>query len=471
MISFFIALGVLIIGYFTYSKVVEKVIKPTDEPTPAIKNADGVDYVPIGTVKSFLIQLINIAGLGPIYGPILGALWGPQVFLWIAFGSIFAGAVHDYLGGMISMRHNGSSISEVVGIYLGSTMKQVMRIFSVVLLVLCGTVFSAGPAALLSQITPLKAGIWMAIILGYYFLATPLPIDKVIGRFYPILGLVLIAMAISVIGGIFFQGITIPEIDFKNIHPQNAPVWPLMFVTVACGAISGFHATQSPIIARCCRSEKDGRKIFYGAMVAEGAIALVWAAAGTAFYNSSQGLFDALQMFKGPGGVVYDISINLLGPVGGVLALIGVIICPITSGDTAFRSARLTIADWFHIDQKNIVKRLSIAVPLLLCGVALSLVDYQIVWRYFTWSNQTLAMIALWASSVYLAQKKYFYWIALIPATFMSAVSATYLLQADEGFRLSTTISYPVGIIFAGICFIIFMSKSVFSKKVTENNL
>lgn len=459
MVSFFLSLILLIVGYIVYGKVVEHLFGPVDGPTPATTLNDGVDFVPMKTWRIFLIQLLNIAGLGPIYGAISGALWGPVVFLWIVFGSIFAGAVHDYLSGMISLRHNGASISEIVGIYLGKVMKNVMRIFSVILLVLVGTVFMTGPAGLLAKLTPdvLDTNFWLIVVLIYYFLATLLPIDKVIGKIYPIFGVALIIMALGVGGGILVKGYHIPEITFSNLHPSNLPIWPLMFVTVACGAISGFHATQSPMMARCVQSEKDGRKVFYGAMIAEGIIALIWAAAGVAFYETTGGLAAALQEMGGQSGVVYDITFGLLGPIGGVLAIIGVIACPITSGDTAFRSARLTLADWFKVDQKPMKQRLIFSIPLLLVGGLLSQIDFNIIWRYFSWSNQTLAMIALWAIAVYLVKAKKLHWIATAPATFMSAVSCTYLLYAEEGFRLSVQIAYPLGIIFAVVCLVIFL--------------
>jgi len=466
MLTFFICLAILIVGHFLYGKYVERVFGISEEPTPAIAKEDGVDFVPLSTPKVFLIQLLNIAGLGPIFGAISGALWGASAFLWIALGTIFAGGVHDFLSGMISERHDGESISELSGLYLGPIMKFVMRIFAVVLLLFVGTVFMKGPADLLAKITPdyLTSNFWLIVILTYYFLATILPVDKIIGRFYPIFGIVLIVMALGIGAGILFyafQGkMTIPEFSWKNVHPADLPRWPLLFITIACGAISGFHATQSPLMARCLKTEKDGHKVFYGAMVGEGIIALIWAAAGMAFYYSNggiAGLQKALELNKGPAGVVYDISFGLLGVVGGILAMLGVIACPITSGDTAFRSARLTLADWFKYDQKPIAKRLVIAVPLLLAGGALTLVNYNVIWRYFAWSNQTLAMIALWVGAMYLFLNKKNYFIALIPATFMSAVSMTYILMAPEGFQLPTSIAYPVGIAFAVLCLITFV--------------
>ena len=462
MITFFISLVLLIVGYATYGKLVEKAFKPDDRPTPAKELADGVDFVEMKPWRIFLVQLLNIAGLGPIFGAIMGALWGPVVFLWIVFGTIFAGAVHDFLSGMISIRHKGASISEIVGIYLGPQMKMVMRVFSVVLLVLVGTVFMTGPAGLLARLTPdfMDRNFWLIIVLVYYFLATILPIDALIGRIYPLFGAALIIMALGIAGGMLFTGVPMMELTLSNLHPAELPIWPLMFVTVACGAISGFHATQSPMMARCMTSERDGRKIFYGAMVAEGVIALIWAAAGVSFYGATGGLATALAEYGGQAGVVYDISFKLLGPVGGVLAMVGVIACPITSGDTAFRSARLTLADWFNLEQKSNKSRLLLAVPLLGVGGMLTLIDFNIVWRYFSWSNQTLAMIALWAGAMYLVKQASNHWIATVPATFMSAVSMTYILQAPEGFKLPTSISYPVGIALAMICLFAFLFKA-----------
>ncbi|MFV0363729.1 MAG: carbon starvation protein A [Suipraeoptans sp.] len=470
MISFFVCLAALLIGYFTYGKIVEKVFKPDDRPTPAVRHPDGVDYVPMKTWRAFLIQLLNIAGLGPIFGALSGAIWGPSVYLWIVFGCIFAGATHDYLSGMLSVRNDGASISEIVGKYLGPVMKNVMRVFSVVLLVMVGVVFMVGPAGLLALLTPntLNITFWTIVILIYYFLATLLPIDKIIGKLYPIFGICLIIMALGIGGATIANNGTRPmmEISLSNLHPDGKPIWPLMFITVACGAISGFHATQSPMIARTFTTEKQGRKVFYGAMIAEGVIALIWAAAGCAFYHKTGGLMTGLLAANGGNSTtVYQMSIGLLGKVGGVLAMIGVIACPITSGDTAFRSARLTIADWFKIDQMDKKKRLFLSFPLLAVGYLISLIDYTIIWRYFSWANQTLAMMALWAGATYLAKytkKPLTSFMAALPATFMSAVSLTYILMADEGFKISTTIAYPVGIVFAIVLLTIFLFKGLF---------
>ena len=456
MITLICAVLLLAVGYVFYGKLVERVFRPDDRPTPAVAHPDGVDYIPMKNWRVFLIQLLNIAGTGPIFGALLGAVFGPVVFLWIVFGSILGGAVHDYMSGMISIRMNGASISEIVGAYLGPAAKQVMRVFSLILLVLLGAVFTTSPALLIARLTPewMNAGFWVVVILAYYLLATLLPIDKLIGKLYPIFGAVLLMMAVGIIVGLIAGGYQMPELTLTNLHPDGRPVWPYMFITVACGAISGFHGTQSPMMARCLTSEKNGRKIFYGAMISESVIALVWAAAGVAFYGATGGLQNALAEL-GQSGVVYDISVSLLGTFGGALAIIGVVVCPVSSGDTAFRSARLTIADWFHINQASLPKRLAVTIPLLAAGAVLTQVDFDVVWRYFSWSNQTLAMITLWAAAMYLVRHGAKPWHSLmcaLPATFMSAVSCTYILMAEEGFRLSQTIAYPVGIAFAAAC-------------------
>ena len=468
MISLLIFFAVLLVGFIVYGRVTEKIFSPDDRKTPAIAINDGVDCVPMKTWKAFLVQLLNIAGTGPIFGALMGAVFGPVVFLWIVFGSILGGAVHDYMSGMISSRHKGASIAELSGTYLGKAAKWIMRVFSVVLLVLCGTVFVTSPAGLLDKLTPdwMNGTFWSVVILVYYLLATLLPIDKLIGKLYPIFGVLLIVMAAAVIGGIIFSGgkYTIPEISLENLHPDGTPIWPYMFITVACGAVSGFHATQSPMIAKCIKTEKVGRKIFYGAMISESVIALVWAAAGVAFYGTTQLLNEALA--SGASNVVYEISTGVLGVFGGVLAVAGVVVCPITSGDTAFRSARLILAETFHLEQKKIKNRLLITVPLLVTGGLLTWFaiananGFQIIWRYFSWSNQTLAMIALWVATAYLLKKGKYRFGSLLtafPAAFMSAVSLTYIMMASEGFRLGQTVSYISGAIFAITLFVIYL--------------
>ena len=475
MISFLLCLAILVGGYFVYGKIVDNTFGPDDRETPAVRINDGVDYVVLPQWKLFMIQLLNIAGLGPIFGALSGALWGPIVFLWITFGTIFAGGVHDYFSGMLSERNDGVSISEISGIYLGKTMKNVMRVFSVVLLVMVGTVFAVGPAGLLQLLCSNAPGIlsskmfWLILILVYYFIATFLSIDKLIGKIYPVFGICLIVMAVGVGLGIFTKGYEIPEIwsHFYNMHPQGTPIWSFMFITVACGAISGFHATQSPLMARCLKSEKQGHFVFYGAMVSEGIIALIWAAAGCALYTGE----ELLALGGGGSTAVYDVCKKTMGGVGIALAMLGVIACPITSGDTAFRSARLVLADWFHIDQKVWKNRLILCIPVLGIGAflgignALGKIDYTIIWRYFSWTNQTLAMIVLWCASMFLFYEKKNYWITAVPATFMTAVSITYFMLGNEclgqflnpagGFN--TALAYPVGILFAALFLGIFL--------------
>ena len=455
MITFCLSIIILILGYLFYSKFIERIerINP-DNQTPAYKLADGVDYVPLPWWRAFLIQFLNIAGLGPIFGAVAGAMWGPVAFLWIVLGSVFAGAVHDYFSGMLSIRHNGLSVTEIVGIYLGNGVKQFMRIFTVVLMVLVGAVFIMGPAKILAGLTPetLSMTFWVWIVFTYYVLATLLPIDKIIGRIYPVFGFCLLFMAIGLITALFVKGYHIPELTLSNLRnfhtdPESFPVFPMMFITIACGAISGFHATQSPLMARCLTNERLGRRVFYGAMISEAVVAMIWAAIGMSFYGGVRQLNEMMTAQQGNAAfLVNEISNSLLGKVGGILALLGVVAAPITSGDTAFRSARLIVADFLKFRQGPIKNRLFISVPLFLVGYLLTRVDFSIIWRYFAWSNQTLAMVVLWAVTVYLLQSGKSYWVTLIPALFMTAVITTYLLFAPEGFSLPGEISYPAGI-------------------------
>ena len=451
MISFLLCLALLIIGYFVYGKIVDNTFGPDDRETPAVRINDGVDYVVMPQWKLFLVQLLNIAGLGPIFGALQGALWGPVVFLWITFGTIFAGGVHDYFSGMMSERNDGASIAEVTGKYLGPVMQNIMRVFSVVLLIMVGTVFAVGPAGLI--VTLCKNSGMSGVLTTTLFW--------------------LIIMAVGVIFGIFTNpAYTIPEIwaNFSNMHPSNTPIWSFMFITVACGAISGFHSTQSPLMARCMKSEKQGHFVFYGAMVCEGVIALIWAAAGCALYTITDGKMAGLAeaLSAGQSAAIYDVCSKTMGGVGIALAMIGVVICPITSGDTAFRSARLTLADWLKLDQDSYGNRLKLCVPVLGVGAflgignALGFINYTVIWRYFSWTNQTLAMIVLWAASMYLFKEKKNYWITAVPATFMSAVSCTYFVLAPECLgkmintyadgklvAYNTAVAYPIGIVFA----------------------
>lgn len=474
--SFVLGVVLLILGYLLYGKFVEKVfgVDP-NRKTPAYTKTDGVDYVPMPTWRVFLIQLLNIAGTGPIFGALQGALWGPAAYYWIVLGCIFGGAVHDFMSGMIMVRHDGCSISEYHGIYLGKTIQQIMRVFTIVLLLLVGVVFVTAPAMLLSMLTAhtlFNKTVWVAIIFLYYFLATILPIDVLIGRLYPIFGACLIIMAVGVGGGMLFGGYHIPALTLKNMNPTGAPIFPGLFITIACGAISGFHGTQSPLMARCLKSEKDGRKVFYGAMIAEGIIAMIWATVGLAFYKG--GLPElAKQLTKvGPNGVVYNSCFATMGAVGGVLAVLGVVICPITSGDTAFRGARLLIADIFKIDQKPVLRRFLIAIPLFACGIILSGVNFDVLWRYFGWANQTVAMVSLWAASVYLYKYKgNYHWITTLPAVFMTVVTASYIYTQKIGFRLPRTtgigLALATAVIFF-VCFMVFGTK--YAKKIPDIN-
>ncbi|MBO4400242.1 MAG: carbon starvation protein A [Selenomonadaceae bacterium] len=453
MVTFLIALFALIAGFFIYSKIVDNFFKPTDKPTPAITKKDGVDFVPLPTWKVFMIQLLNIAGLGPIFGALGGAIWGPTVYIWIVLGTIFAGGVHDYLSGMISMREGGKSMSEIVGKYLGGAALTVMRIFLTGLMVLVGTVFTVGPAGLLQMMTGMPLTTLIVMILAYYFLATLLPIDKIIGRLYPIFGICFIFMALGIMFGMLSDGSAMPEMQLANLHPKELPIWPLMFVTVACGAVSGFHSTQSPIMARCVTNEHLARPIFYGAMVAEGIIALIWAAAGITFFHGTAGLNEVLSA-NGPGAVVYKICEGFMGSgLGMVLAMIGVIACPITSGDTSLRSARLILSDWFNLAQDKLPKRLVLSVPIIICAGLITQFDYSTVWRYFAWSNQTVATIVLWTGAVYMSQKMQgkAFLVALVPAIFMTAVTMTYILVAPEGFQLHSAFCTIAGIVIAAL--------------------
>ena len=459
---FFVCLGLLLGGYFIYGAFVDKVFQPDpNRPTPAQTMADGVDFVEMPSWKIFLIQLLNIAGLGPVFGPILGALYGPSALLWVVFGCIFAGAVHDYFSGMMSLRYKGASVPEIVGANLGKLARQFMIYFSVVVLVLVGVVFVNGPAGLLSKISGMDAMIWVIVIFAYYFLATCLPINVIIGRIYPIFGAILLFMAVSLPIMLFAKGYAVlPNLDFATNTHTSRPIWPMVFITIACGAISGFHATQSPMMARCMGNEKMGRKIFYGSMIAEGIIALVWVTLGLSFYESAEGLRQAMGPTGNAALVVSEVCNTLLGAgFGGTLAILGVVVLPITSGDTAFRSARLTIADIFKMPQQPILSRLMIAVPLFAVGVLLSQVNFGIIWRYFGWANQTLAMFMLWTGAVYLARRGKFHWVCSIPAAFMTAVCMTYLAFDKIGLGLSYAVSNYIGIGAAVACFVLFMVK------------
>jgi carbon starvation protein CstA len=455
MITLLVSAITLLLGYALYSRYLERVFGADENrATPAISMPDGVDYLPLPWRKTFLIQFLNIAGLGPIFGAIAGAMWGPVAYLWIILGAIFAGATHDYFSGMLSIKHKGLSITEIVGIYMGKFTKQVMRAFTVVLMIMVGTVFIMGPAKILSGITPGFATMpfWVWVIFIYYVLATMLPIDKIIGRFYPVFGLALMFMAVSLVIALFVKGYHIPELtlnNFQNFHnnAEKFPIFPMLFITIACGAISGFHATQSPLMARCLTNEKQGRKVFYGAMTSEAVVAMIWASIAMSFFGGIGELNSVMVEHKGNAAwVVNEVANVLLGKFGAFLAILGVVAAPITSGDTAFRSARLIVADFLNLKQGPMKNRLYISIPLFAIGFFLTQINFDVIWRYFAWSNQTLATVVLWTITVYLVKYKKNYWITFIPALFMTAVVSTYLFLAPEGFHLSKEISYSVGI-------------------------
>ncbi|WP_422102772.1 carbon starvation protein A [Vreelandella sp.] len=459
MITFILSIVLLVVGYFTYGKFVERVfVADRKRQTPAFSMRDDIDYVPMNTTRNSLIQLLNIAGVGPIFGPILGALYGPVAFVWIVIGCIFAGAVHDYLTGMISIRNHGAHLPQLAGKFLGKTMKHVVNGFAILLLLLVGTVFVTSPAALLANMTSLSLTLIILAIFAYYLIATLLPIDKVIGRIYPYFGALLLFSAAGIGIGLIVTGAPIPELSFQNMHPDNAPIFPLLFLTISCGALSGFHATQTPIISRTTENETNGRKIFYGMMIAEGVIAMIWAAAAMSLFYGDQSLSDVLAA-GGPAAVVSEVSTTMLGAVGGTLAVLGVIVLPITSGDTAFRSARMIIADYLKIEQKPIVKRILIALPLFVASYALTHMDFTLLWRYFSWANQTTAVIALWTGTMYLVLSRKPYLITSIPAVFMTMATFTYLAYAPIGFNLPLQTSYIVAALGTLICIALFMKR------------
>ena len=430
VISFSIALALLILGYFTYGRLMSRVFgEDSSRPTPVKSMADGVDYVELKPWKIFLIQFLNIAGLGPIFGAIMGVMYGPSAFLWIVFGTIFAGAVHDYMSGMLSLRSGGASLPEIVGTQLGGKVKNTMRVFALLLMILVGAVFVYNPADLLAMLTPqsLDRTFWIVAIFIYYMAATLLPIDKLIGRLYPIFGLALIFMAVGILVMLYVHAGAVPEIwhDFYNHKPdpQANPVFPMMFVSIACGAISGFHATQSPMMARCLPDERFARPVFYGAMVT------------VAF----TGGYDGLQQYLGDGSpalLVNDLSKSWLGTFGGILAILGVIAAPITSGDTALRSARLIAADFMGVKQRKIAKRLAVSIPIFILCFLIMLMPYDALWRYFAWCNQVLSVFTLWTITVWLARNAKPYIITLLPALFMTMVTVSYIIFAPEGFGL-----------------------------------
>ncbi|MBR1838776.1 MAG: carbon starvation protein A [Bacteroidaceae bacterium] len=465
MISFVISLVCLLLGYVCYGRFVERIFAPDNRPTPAVAMADGVDYILMPNWKIFMIQFLNIAGTGPIFGAIMGMMYGPAAYLWIVLGCIFAGATHDYLSGMLSMRHGGAGLPELVGIYLGNNTKRVMLIFSVLLLVMVGAVFVYSPALILGKLTTSWTGnavqasmFWVVVIFVYYVIATLMPIDKIIGKIYPLFAFALLFMAVALMIVLFVKWPSLPEVWGTDLTPiSSTPIFPALFITIACGAISGFHATQSPLMARCIKSEKQGRPIFYGAMITEGVVALIWATvASWFFYDGGAEAVGSTTEAQAP-EVVTLVANQWLGAIGGVLALLGVVAAPITSGDTALRSARLIIAEFIGMKQKKIGSRLLICLPLFAVTALLiwyNIADkdgFNIIWGYFGWANQTLSVFTLWAITVYLAQQHKPYIITLVPALFMLVVCLTFILISQNGFALAPLCAYAMG----GVAFIV----------------
>ncbi|AOV07172.1 carbon starvation CstA family protein [Sporosarcina ureilytica] len=475
MVTFIASIVLLIAGYAVYSKVVEKAFNIDDSrQTPAYTVNDGMDYVPMSWWKGWLIQLLNIAGLGPIFGAVAGALYGPVAFIWIVVGAIFAGGVHDYFSGMLSLKHRGAQFPEIVGKYLGQFAKKSIIVVSLILMILVTAAFTAGPAQLLAQVTPLSFMGAIFVVFAYFFIAAILPINKIIGRIYPIFGAVIIIMAVAIAGVLIFGNYSIPNLTLNNMHPGELPVWPLLMVTISCGAISGFHSTQSPIVSRTMKKESEGRKIFYGAMIGEGVIALIWAAAGMTFFGGTGGLQSALAA-GGPAGVINEMSTTMLGTVGGVLAILAIIILPITTGDTALRSSRMIVMDsvskWINPDKKStvILATIALGTPAFL----LSMIDYTFLWRYVGGTNQITATIMLWVVVSYLLKegRAHAHYIASIPALFMTGVVTTYFVYAPEGLNLDYTISLIIGGVMTFGVFLLYVRQIIRHKEIAAKSL
>ena len=465
MITFILSLAALVLGYIFYGRFVERVFGPDDRVTPAVSKADGLDYIVMPGWKIFMIQFLNIAGTGPIFGAIMGAKFGPAAYLWIVFGCIFAGAVHDYFSGMLSIRHEGAGLPEMIGHYLGKTTKNVMLVFTVLLLIVVGAVFVYSPAEILHSIGG-DTLMWIIIIFCYYFIATMLPIDKIIGKVYPLFAMSLLFMAGALMVWLIFHWPTLPELwtHYYNMGAATEPdrwtdnIFPALFITIACGAISGFHATQSPLMARCVKSEHMGRPLFYGAMITEGAVALIWATVSAWFFYGEptpgyELIAGATNGFHTSApAVVHLVCNDWLGVAGAILAMLGVVAAPITSGDTALRSARLIVAEWLKMDQRPIPKRLMICVPIFACSIAMLIWQignpdgFNTIWQYFGWSNQALSVFTFWTVTVYLVRQKKNFWIMLIPALFMTTVCSTYVFISRQMLHLPEPLAYGLGI-------------------------
>ena len=474
MITFLISITILIAGYFTYGKFLDKFFGADPKrDVPAISMADGVDYKVIKPWKIFIIQFLNIAGLGPIFGAIMGAAYGPLAYLWIVLGCVFMGATHDYIAGMLSLRHNGASLNDIIKHYLGKNFTKFLTVVIILLLFAVGTSFISGPAGLLQGITGLDIKIWLVIIFMYYIIATMLPIDKIIGNVYPYLGAILLFMAIAIGGSLLIKGatgeVTITELTFDNFrnfksNPTENILFPMLFVVISCGAISGFHSTQSPLMARCMSNEKYGKPIFYGAMIAEGVVACIWATAAMAYFGGPDGLNAAADAGKTPAIIVNEICNTWLGKIGAIIAVLGIVVCPITTGDTAFRSLRLILADAVGFPQKSIKNRILVCIPIFLIAFLSCTIDFSVLWTYVGITNQLLAATTLWACAVYLVSVKKNHLVMSIPAVFITYVSVCYLLVAPNkqgGLHMSQEIGMIGGAAATLICAAIFYFKKV----------
>ncbi len=482
MITFLTAIVLLVAGYLIYGKFAARFLDVDPERrTPAYELEDGVDFAPMPTWKVFVIQFLNIAGLGPIFGAVMGAAYGPAAYLWIVFGCIFMGAVHDFFSGMMSIRNGGANMPDIVGRYLGGGMKAFMNIIVPFLLLAVGVSFVSGPSDLMASLTGWNKELWLYIIFAYYLLATLLPIDKIIGTVYPYMGAALLFMAVGV-GAMLIAGdlrgthemIELTPATLKNFHfdPANNIMVPMLFIVISCGAISGFHSTQSPLMARCLKNEKYARPVFYGAMIAEGVVAMIWATAAIAYFGGPEGLNSAMTdgvMVNGtitkvtPAIAVDMICKSWLGKVGAVIAVIGVVVCPITSGDTAFRSMRLTVAELFKSDQKPIAKRLLISIPIFALAFFCCKMDFSTVWNYVGIGNQLLATLVLWTSAAYLVSRGKPHWMCSIPATFITFVCVSYFIMAplkNGGLHLSPALGYAAGIVSALALLVLCVVKS-----------
>ena len=459
MYSFILCAVILIASYFIYGKAIEKLVGiDENNTTPAYKLQDGVDYLPIPKLKAFLIHFLNIAGLGPIFGAIQGALFGPAAFLWITLGTIFIGSVHDFFSGFLSMRNDGLTMPNIIAKYLGSTIQKVVAVLIVITGILVASTFATGSADLIANLTKTDSLIWLILIFSYFFIATVLPIDKIIGRIYPVFGALFLIMAILMTGAIILNpAYSIPEFTTQGLYLTDKSIFPYLFVTIACGAISGFHASQAPIVARCVENEKDARPVFFGAMVLEGLTALCWAGIAMAFFHGQPQL--AVIYGATPSIAVNEMATTLLGSVGLVLTIIGVVICPITSGDTSLRSSRITIADELNINQEKIVSRLKLAIPLFIASFALTFIDFSLVWRYFAWTQLIVATLVLFAASAYLIEKHKLYIVTLAPAILCTLIAFAYILQAPEGLNLPSMIANIISIVATSIITIIFIKK------------